>query len=70
MQRLRRGILAVIVVMALAGVLLVIGSLTHRGRTTLGHRHTPSDAHDFLVADEGNLIVARQKVERIAKPVR
>ena len=65
MRRLRRAILAVIVVMALAGVLLVIGSLTHRGRATLWHHHTAGDAHDFLVADNANLVLARQKVKAV-----
>lgn len=52
--------------MALLGVALIAGSIFLRHRLVLLHRAASSGAHDFLVAERGSLILARQRVTAAA----
>jgi hypothetical protein len=62
MRRMVRMILAAAALLA-AGMILT--SFVHRGRTVLYRRHAADGAYQFLVADHGTLIVARQKLESL-----
>ncbi len=47
---------------AAIGIALIVTSLKQRGRATLLHRKASTNTFDFLVADRGSLIIARQGV--------
>jgi hypothetical protein len=49
-------------VAALLGIALIVGSMVQRGRAIILHRKTATNMYDFLVADHGSLIVARQGI--------
>jgi hypothetical protein len=49
-------------VAALVGVALIVSSIVQNGRVTIIHRKAAANTYDFVVADHGSLIVARQGV--------
>jgi hypothetical protein len=49
-------------VAALLGMALIVGAIVQRGRVTILQRKAAPNTHDFLVAADGSLILARQGI--------
>jgi hypothetical protein len=67
---MRRTVHFIFVTAALLGTGMIVASFFHQRQTVLLRRHTADDAYQFLVADHGTLLVARQKLVPIVPSAR